>query len=175
MDLRQKKTLRAITEAFYALRKQKKLEAITVTELCRAAEISKATFYLHYRDIFDLSEQLQNQVIESVFSKIEDPMKILTDSAGFMQSCVQAVEQESERINIIFSDAQLSALPVYILRYLKDHIFANAPQLREDSKIQVLLTYHVMGSYYACMENPNQIGYKQVLKILESIPLLPEL
>ena len=176
MDLRQKKTLRAITEAFYALRKQKKLEAITVTELCRAAEISKATFYLHYRDIFDLSEQLQNQVIESVFSKIEDPMKILTDSVGFMRSCVYAaVEEESERINVLFSDSQAGALPVHILQYLKNHIFANAPQLWEDSKIQVLLTYHVMGSYYACMENPNQIGYKQVLKILESIPLLPEL
>ena len=51
MDLRKKKTLRAIRQAFYDLRKQKKLEAITVTELCRSAEISKAAFYLHYRDI----------------------------------------------------------------------------------------------------------------------------
>ena len=63
MDLRQKKTLRAIGQAFYALRKQKKLEAITVTELCKNAEISKATFYLHYKDIFDLSEKLQDEII----------------------------------------------------------------------------------------------------------------
>ena len=173
MDLRQKKTLRAITEAFYHLRKQKKLEAITVTELCRQAEISKATFYLHYRDIFDLSEKLQQQVIESIFSNMDDPMKILTDSAGFMQSCVQAVEQESERINILFSDNQAGALPLHILQYLKKHIFAHAPQLRNDPKIQVLLTYHVMGSYYACMEDSNKIGYKQVLKILETIPPFP--
>ena len=175
MDLRQKKTLRAITESFYELRKQKKLEAITVTELCRHAEISKATFYLHYRDIFDLSEQLQNQVVESIFSQMEDPMKILTDSAGFMRSCVQAVEQESERINIIFSDSQAGALPLHILQYLKEHIFANSPELRNDPKIQVLLTYHVMGSYYACMENMKPIGYKQVLKILETIPPFPVL
>lgn len=176
MDLRQKKTLRAITESFYELRKQKKLETITVTELCRSAEISKATFYLHYRDIFDLSEQLQHQVIESVFSKIEDPMKILTDSVGFMQSCVlAAVEEESERINILFSDSQAGALPIHILQYLKEHIFVKAPQLRDDPKVQVLLTYHVMGSYSACMENPNGIGYKEVLKILETIPLFPVL
>ena len=174
MDLRQKKTLRAITESFYELRKQKKLESITVTELCKTAEISKATFYLHYRDIFDLSEQLQHQVIASIFSKIEDPMKILTDSVGFMQSCVRAtVEEESERINILFSDTQAGALPLHILQYLKEHIFANAPQLRNDPRIQVLLTYHVMGSYYACMENPNGIGYKQVLKVLETIPPFP--
>ena len=173
MDLRQKKTLRAITQSFYRLRKQKKLEAITVTELCKHAEISKATFYLHYRDIFDLSEKLQNEVIESIFSKMNDPMEILTDSTSFMQSCVQAVEQESDRISILFADSQAGALPVHILQYLKDHIFTHAPQLRDNPQIQVLLTYHVMGSYYACMEDPNRIGYKKILKILDSIPLFP--
>ena len=173
MDLRQKKTLRAITESFYELRKQKKLESITVTELCRAAEISKATFYLHYRDIFDLSEKLQQEVVESIFARMDDPMTVLTDYSGFMQSCVQAVEQESERINILFSDTQAGALPLHILQYLKEHIFARNPQFREDPRIQVLLTYHVMGSYYACMENPGRIGYKQVLKILETVPPFP--
>ena len=71
------------------------------------------------------------------------------------------------------SDTQIGALPLNILQYLKEHIFANAPQLRDDPRIQVLLTYHVMGSYYACMENPNGIGYKQVLKVLETIPPFP--
>ena len=170
MDLRQKKTLRAIAQSFYALRAQKKLESITVTELCKHAEISKATFYLHYRDIFDLSEQMQNEVIESIFSQMEDPMGIFTDS-GFIRSCVQAVERESERINVIFSDTQAGALPVRILQYLKQEIFSRAPQLRDNPRVQVLLTYHVMGSYYACMEDQNRVGYKQILKILEEIPL----
>lgn len=173
MDLRQKKTLRAIAESFYELRKQKKLETITVTELCRLAEISKATFYLHYRDIFDLSEKLQQEIVGSIFSRMDDPMTVLTDYSGFMHSCVQAVEKESDRIDILFSDTQAGALPLHILQYLKEHIFAQNPQLREDSRVQVLLTYHVMGSYYACMENPGQIGYKQVLKILETVPPFP--
>ena len=173
MDLRQKKTQRAITQAFYALRKQKKLEAITVTELCAQAEISKATFYLHYRDIFDLSDRLQNEVITSIFSPIDDPMTILTESTGFLRSCVRAVEQESERINILFADGQLGTLPVRILQHLKAHIFTHAPHLAHDPRVQVLLTYHVMGSYYACMENPNGIGYKQILKILEDLPPFP--
>ncbi len=169
MDLRKKKTLRSIRQAFYDLRKQKKLEAITVTELCRKAEISKAAFYLHYRDIFDLSEKLQIEVIEAVFSELENPMDILSNSAAFMQSFVQAVELESERIRIVFSDSQAGALPIHIVRYLKEHIFSQAPHLRDDPKIHVFLTYHIMGGYYACMEYPNQRNYKEVLKILEEI------
>jgi len=61
MDLREKKTLRAIRTAFLQLRGQRPLEKITVKELCELAEISKATFYIHYRDLYDLSERLQKE------------------------------------------------------------------------------------------------------------------
>lgn len=168
MDLRQKKTLRAIAQAFYTLRKQKKLETITVTELCRLAEISKATFYLHYRDLFDLSDKMQTQVIEAVFSNLINPMEILTNTAGFMQTFARAVELESERIQILFSDTQAGALPIRILQYLKSYIFAHAPELREDPKVQAFLTYHIMGGYYVCMDC-GKSDYKEALKILEAL------
>ena len=173
MDLRQQKTLRAIEQSFYGLRKQKKLEAITVTELCRNAEISKATFYLHYRDIFDLSGKMQDKVIKAVLSKLEDPMEILTNHTAFMKSFVQAVEQEAFLINIVFSGSQTGALPLRIVHHLKEHIFTQSPHLRDNPKIQVFLTYHIMGGYYACMENGGS-HYTEILKILETLqPPLP--
>ena len=55
MDLRQKKTLAAIRTAFLELLGKKPLEKITVKELAEKAQISKATFYLHYQDIYDLA------------------------------------------------------------------------------------------------------------------------
>ena len=173
MDLRKKKTLRAIRQAFYDLRKQKKLEAITVTELCRSAEISKAAFYLHYRDIYDLSEKLQAEVIESVFDKIDDPMQVLTDPLHFAKVFLKAVETESDRVNILFSDAQAGALPTRIASHLKEHIYTRAPQLRNDPRISVYLAYTIMGSYYACMDSSVSLDYRQVLKILETIQLSP--
>ena len=42
--------------AFLQLRAKKDLERISVKELTQLAEVSKATFYLHYRDIYDLSD-----------------------------------------------------------------------------------------------------------------------
>jgi len=173
MDLRKKKTLRAIREAFYDLRKQKKLEAITVTELCRNAEISKAAFYLHYRDIYDLSEKLQAEVIESVFENIDDPMQILTAPLLFTQTFLKAVEAESEQVNILFSDTQAGALPTSIASHLKEHIYTRAPQLRNDPRIPVYLAYTIMGSYYACMDSSSSLDYRQVLKILETIQPSP--
>jgi len=174
MDLRKKKTLRAIREAFYALRKQKRLESITVTELCRIAEISKAAFYLHFRDIYDLSEKLQSEVIEAVFSKIEDPMLILTDPVIFTSSFLAALEADKNRVSILFSDAQAGALPMRIVSHLKEQIYEKYSQHQNNPAIPIYLTYTIMGSYYACMENSNQLDYRQVLKILEAIqPTLP--
>ena len=169
MDLRKQKTLRSIREAFFTLRRQKNLEAISVTELATLAEISKATFYLHYRDIYDLSEQLQKEVLEAVFVRLKDPMDVLNDPKRFLHSFVGAVEAEAELINTVFSSSQAGALPAQILRSLKEYIFANSPELKNDPKVQVFLTYHIMGGYYACMENAKQLGYKKCLRILEQL------
>ena len=73
MDLREMKTRRSITNAFIAIRSKKPLERITVKELCEKAEVSKATFYLHYHDIYDLSDTLQQNVIKDILNYVETP------------------------------------------------------------------------------------------------------
>ena len=54
MDLRIQKTRQNIFQAFIELREKYPLEKITVKELTERAQISKQTFYLHYRDMFYL-------------------------------------------------------------------------------------------------------------------------
>ena len=48
MDIRVKKTKRAIQKAFVALLLEKPIEKITVKEIAERAEINKTTFYSHY-------------------------------------------------------------------------------------------------------------------------------
>ena len=57
MDIRIEKTKTAIHNTFLELRSKKPLEKITIKELCEKAQINKSTFYSHYRDIYDLSDQ----------------------------------------------------------------------------------------------------------------------
>ena len=47
MDIRVKKTKRAIQKAFVALLREKPIEKITVKEIAERAEINKTTFYSH--------------------------------------------------------------------------------------------------------------------------------
>ena len=68
MDIRIEKTKRAITNTFLELRARKPLEKITIKELCEKALINKSTFYSHYRDIYDLSDALETEVVSSVIA-----------------------------------------------------------------------------------------------------------
>ena len=70
MDLRIERTRKCIKDAFIELRKTKPIEKITIKELAVLASINKATFYSHYTDIYDLSEQLEKETISSIVEKI---------------------------------------------------------------------------------------------------------
>ena len=80
MDLRIERTRRSIINAFIELRSAKNIEKITVKELAEKACINKATFYQHYHDIYDLSGQLEDELIRNVINSIPDPELIIRPS-----------------------------------------------------------------------------------------------
>lgn len=58
-DRRVRYTKLAIRESFLALLSEKPIEKISVTEICKRADINRGTFYSHYADPFDLKHQLE--------------------------------------------------------------------------------------------------------------------
>ncbi len=61
---RSAKTIREIKQAFLTLLQQKSLEKIRVAEVVTLAEISRATFYLHFEDIYAVYNLLQQELLE---------------------------------------------------------------------------------------------------------------
>lgn len=56
-DLRVIKTKRALHEALVELLKNRRLEQVTISELCRVANVNRGTFYLHYARVEDVFEE----------------------------------------------------------------------------------------------------------------------
>jgi AcrR family transcriptional regulator len=65
-DRRVRRTTAAIQSAFLKLIFEKDINQITVRELCELADINKSTFYLHYRDIYDLAEQFKHSLATQI-------------------------------------------------------------------------------------------------------------
>lgn len=67
------KTDLLIKEAFAALMKEKlELKYITVTELVNRAGITRAAFYTHYDNIYDLAKDIQDETLDFLLEGTED-------------------------------------------------------------------------------------------------------
>ena len=66
IDRRIRKTRRLLRECLTALLKEKKVQDITVREIADMADINRGTFYLHYKDVFDLMEQIENGLLKEL-------------------------------------------------------------------------------------------------------------
>ncbi len=79
-DSRVKRTKKLIRHSLVELAKEKSINKITVKELTDHAEINRGTFYLHYKDVFDLVEALEKELydkFESVLNSISSDELLL--------------------------------------------------------------------------------------------------
>lgn len=169
MDLREKKTKRSITNAFLTLRASKPLERITIRELAEQAEISKATFYLHYHDIYALADELERQTIQAVMGEIREPENLLKDPARFAAELVRAFLLHKQQIDIVFSGAREAVLPESIEQEIRKTLFALRPEAEQDGRLNIALTYQIQGSYYAYRKNYARFGTALVEQVLGEI------
>ena len=66
LDRRIIRTKKALRDALTVLMKEKTFDEITVSDLTVRADINRGTFYLHYKDKYDLLEQSEEDIIEGI-------------------------------------------------------------------------------------------------------------
>lgn len=69
-DRRVRKTKAELTQAMTQLLTQKGLQEISVTELTALADVNRGTFYLHYKDVYDLYSQVENEVFDTMMEML---------------------------------------------------------------------------------------------------------
>ncbi len=167
MDLREKKTKRSITNAFLQLRKTKELERITIKELTELAEISKATFYLHYKDIYDLSASLQNETIQMILSGLSHPESFLTKPSEITQELFHQFFAHRTLIDILFSGTQAPILTYLLEKELKKLLHEQNPQI--SIHYDILLTYQIQGAQAVYQQYHNDCDQEHLIQLVSTI------
>ena len=85
-DLRVIKTRENIESAFLNLLDEKDFTHITVTEILGRCRIAKGTFYYHYRDKYDLAEQIINKHFSSFDQLFEASRKNFPKKGASLES-----------------------------------------------------------------------------------------
>lgn len=86
VDRRVRKTKKQLRQALTELMKEKSIKNITVRELSEMADINRGTFYIHYKDVFDMLEQIENEMFEGFNETINayKPDEILQNPAAML-------------------------------------------------------------------------------------------
>ncbi len=101
IDRRIARTRLAIQAALITLINEKGFDALTVSDIVLRANINRGTFYLHYKDKFDLLEQTENEILQDL-------------QFTFLSA-------NSFQVDDINATDQLQQLVILLLEYVKAH------------------------------------------------------
>lgn len=149
-DMRWQRTERNIADAFGAMLEEQPVDKIAVTELSRRADINKATFYLHYRDIYDLAGAYARQEAERAVDAMEYLADFFDAPERFVRSIVTDLSiQREKRAMRAFVESNL--LPVFMDGFT-DRMGARLSALRPmqgNRHEDIMLTFLVNGLFAA--------------------------
>lgn len=155
MDLRIVRTKKNIKEAFFELRKKKPIEKISVKELAALAMINKTTFYLHYEDIYALSDEVENEFIDEIIEEIPQ----LREKDGIYsyslisQALITAIDNHREKQQILFSFGRYWVLASKIESRLIELFKENSAIFSNNKEAELVGRILIRGSFFVFDDN----------------------
>lgn len=169
MDIRVEKTQKAIKQAYIELRSQKPLEKITVKELCQLACINKSTFYSHYADIYELSDVVEQEIVNSVLDDLSSSVENVAKSPEvFTREVYLAFVSRLSLINTLFPGTEQRRLVDRLEIGIKELIARQNPEFGMDVEKGILLSFSTQGAFYAYLNN-RDVDRDILIRTIENI------
>ncbi len=104
-DRRVRRTRKLLVQALTKLMRQKQIKEITVTELTDLADVNRGTFYLYYKDIFDMVEKTEDALFDAL-NEITRPVGgegVPESLTPMLVSLFEFIGQNSEMVSVLLS------------------------------------------------------------------------
>ncbi|UKI13300.1 MAG: hypothetical protein L6V84_03365 [Oscillospiraceae bacterium] len=72
-------TKKLIKDAYLELLESNPSEKISVTDVCKVADVNRSTFYMYYEDTIALRHDIENDVMDQIPVLSDMPSEITTD------------------------------------------------------------------------------------------------
>ena len=89
----------AMEDALLTLMEEMPLNRITVSQLCKQADVHRSTFYLYYQDIRDLLEQIEDAFYQKLQQAIADSDNLLPNDTLLLSA--YRVVNENKRLSSV--------------------------------------------------------------------------
>lgn len=160
-DARIKYTKLTIRNTFLDLLKKFPVEKITVAEICRVAEINRATFYRYYDNQYDLLSALENEMFDEIKTS---SFEYRNDIDKLTENIFTKFVEQKEVWTLLLSDHADLGFQNKIYSFFDEH-FAKTETSKESEFRYRFLLYGYSGIFdywvkNGMKESPNEMaGY----------------
>ncbi|MGN1402285.1 MAG: TetR/AcrR family transcriptional regulator [Bacillus sp. (in: firmicutes)] len=173
VDRRVMRTRRMLRDALTELMEEKGFDAISVSDITAKADINRGTFYLHYKDKFDLLEQNANELIAEI-KKIKDvsPMPkeklqdrdLLTKPSIYMVSLFEYVQENAEFMKVLLGPNGDPAFQMKLKEVMRSDMEKNITANLNDVVVSVpldVLSAYAVSAQLGVIQHWLETGMKQ--------------
>ncbi len=120
-------TKKVIQDAYLELMERSASEKISVTDICKAADVNRSTFYAHYEDIPSLRAELERDVMERIPTMTDNLITSQTQFLDMLEHFFSYI-QENARLfrTLVCSDDKLFAIRLIETVLEQYHLKPNA-------------------------------------------------
>ncbi len=143
------KTKKLIRKVFAEMLSEKRdINKLTVTELTRRANISRATFYSHYDDVYSVAEDYENGLIDRFFTS--DRLLEIRDYQRFIDDFFAYIIENQEEYAMICRSANIANTTERISNLAKTkflEICNEDPKIKDKSHLETEISIMIDGIF----------------------------
>ena len=104
-DRRVRRTKKLLTQALTKLLQEKQVNEITVRELTDLADMNRGTFYLYYKDIFDMLEKIEDELFENLngIIALRENANVSEQAKPILRDLFTFIEDNQEMCRVLLS------------------------------------------------------------------------
>ena len=128
------RSIEMIKAAYLEILKSKDINKITIKEVTEKANLTRNTFYAHFRDVYDINDNIENNIIKKTIDFIDDAFKynIFDNSLFFFKNVMYFIDNNRTMLNAILKHGDSAN---FINKY-SDKILEHALNNMKNSKIK---------------------------------------
>ncbi|MBU5247245.1 TetR/AcrR family transcriptional regulator [Bacillus halotolerans] len=153
VDPRVKRTNKYLRDALIALLKEKEANSITIQEITEKADLTRGTFYLHYRDKQDFLFQSMTEVLDDLIRQVKpetpvEPVSMDEDHppVSFVR-LFEYIHEHAEYFQVMLSDRGLPQFRSLMAEFVQKRIYEELLSSIEESEKQLQIPKEILVSY----------------------------
>jgi AcrR family transcriptional regulator len=137
-DRRVRRTKKLLKDSLASLLMEKEINEISVKEIVDLADINRGTFYLHYRDIYDMLNQVENDMINDL-EEIADkfPDSVLEGSPKqYIQEIFQYIKENQQFCKMLLGPHGDMAFVEKLKKTVEERCFRSIIEVCPENELQ---------------------------------------